>query len=190
MSDWAATESTISAALGLDMTMPGDITLGSGNSYFGANLTDYVNNGTIPSARLDDMAMRVLAGWYYLSQDNASYPTPNFNAFLPDDEVTNSHIDVQDDHDKLVREIGAASTVLLKNTNGTLPLKKPRSLMIVGNDAGPGMAGPNQFSDQGGSDGTLAIGWGSGYVVCFFGSRFSLDSFLISIFQAPRISHT
>lgn len=54
--------------------------------------------------------------------------------------------------------------------------------MIVGNDAGPGMAGPNQFADQGGSDGTLAIGWGSGYVGFFFGFCFSIGSFLISIF--------
>jgi hypothetical protein len=37
------------------MTMPGDITFSSGTSYFGANLTAYVRNGTIPEARVDDM---------------------------------------------------------------------------------------------------------------------------------------
>jgi beta-glucosidase len=37
------------------MTMPGDITFGSGDSYFGGNLTAYVNNGTIPESRVDDM---------------------------------------------------------------------------------------------------------------------------------------
>jgi len=58
MSDWAATESTISAITGLDMTMPGDVVFGSGDSYFGGNLTAYVNNGTIPEARVDDMAVR------------------------------------------------------------------------------------------------------------------------------------
>ena len=51
MSDWAAAESTISAITGLDMDMPGD-------SYFGGSLTAYVNNGTIPEARVDDMAIR------------------------------------------------------------------------------------------------------------------------------------
>jgi hypothetical protein len=56
MSDWSATKSTISAITGLDMTMPGDIV--SGDSYFGGNLTAYVNNGTIPEARVDDMAVR------------------------------------------------------------------------------------------------------------------------------------
>lgn len=164
MSDWSATHSTLSAVAGLDMTMPGDITFNSGDSYFGPNLTDYVNNGTIPLDRIDDMATRIMAGWYLLHQDNSSYPAVNFNAFLPDDEETNEHVDVQDDHYKLVREIGAASTVLLKNERGALPLKKPRSLVLIGNDAGPGRAGPNQFTDQGGSDGVLAMGWGSGCV--------------------------
>jgi hypothetical protein len=58
MSDWQATESTISAITGLDMTMPGDILFNSGDSYFGGNLTAYVNNGTIPEDRVDDMAIR------------------------------------------------------------------------------------------------------------------------------------
>ncbi|KAH9025136.1 glycoside hydrolase superfamily [Lactarius hengduanensis] len=163
MSDWSAKHSTISAITGLDMTMPGDITVFSGTSYFGANLTAYVQNGTIPEARVDDMATRILAGWYLLGQDSPSYPHTNFNAFQPLDEATNEHIDVQDDHDKVVREVGAASTVLLKNVNGALPLKKPRKLVLVGSDAGPArVAGPNEFFDQGGVDGILAMGWGSG----------------------------
>jgi beta-glucosidase-like glycosyl hydrolase len=163
MSDWAATESTISAMYGLDMTMPGDITFNSGTSYFGANLTAFVQNQTIPEARVDDMATRILASWYLLEQDSPNYPKTNFNAFKPLDEPTNEHIDVQDHHGKIVREIGAASTVLLKNVNGTLPLKKPRTLVIIGSDAGPAhISGPNGFSDQGGVDGVLAMGWGSG----------------------------
>nr|GAT51343.1 glycoside hydrolase family 3 protein [Mycena chlorophos] len=162
MSDWGATHSTISAATGLDMTMPGDITFLSGTSYFGANLTAYVQNNTIEEARLDDMAKRILAGWYFLHQDAADFPTTNFDAFFPLDDATNEHVDVQEEHFKLVREMGAASTVLLKNTNGALPLKKPRSILLAGSDAGPGSIGPNQFTDQGGSDGILAMGWGSG----------------------------
>ncbi|KAH9055806.1 beta-glucosidase [Lactarius deliciosus] len=163
MSDWSAQHSTISAINGLDMTMPGDITFFSATSYFGANLTVYVQNGTIPEARVDDMATRILAGWYLLGQDSPSYPHTNFNAFQPLDEATNEHIDVQDDHDKVVREVGAASTILLKNVNGALPLKKPRKLVLVGSDAGPArFAGPNEFFDQGGVDGILAMGWGSG----------------------------
>ena len=58
--------------------------------------------------------------------------------------------------------MGAASTVLLKNVNNALPLNKPRSILLAGSDAGPGTIGPNQFSDHGGVDGILAMGWGSG----------------------------
>ncbi|KAG1850300.1 glycoside hydrolase superfamily [Suillus tomentosus] len=160
-SDWSATMSTLSAVAGLDMTMPGDITFDSGNSYFGGNLTDYVNDGYISTARLDDMVTRIIAAWYFLHQDEA-YPATNFNAFNSNDEVNNKHVNVQADHYKLVREIDAAGTVLLKNVNGALPLNKPRNMVLIGSDARPGKFGPNEFSDQGGSDGILAMGWGSG----------------------------
>ena len=163
MSDWSAQHSTISAMTGLDMTMPGDITFDSGTSYFGQNLTDYVRKGIIPEARVDDMATRILAGWYLVGQDSPNYPATNFDAFHPLNEATNEHIDVQGDHGKLVREIDTASIVLLKNVNNALPLKKPRKLVLVGSDAAPAhIAGPNEFSDQGGVDGVLAMGWGSG----------------------------
>ena len=163
MSDWGAQHSTISAMTGLDMTMPGNIVSGSNASYFGANLTAYVQNGTIPEARVDDMATRIIASWYFLGQDSPDYPTTNFNAFYPLDQATNEHIDVQDDHGELVRKIDRSSIVLLKNVDGALPLKKPRKLVLIGSDAAPALvAGPNEFSDQGGVDGVLAVGWGSG----------------------------
>jgi beta-glucosidase-like glycosyl hydrolase len=155
--------------------MPGDITFESGTSYFGANLTAYVQNGIIPMSRVDDMATRIIASWYFVHQDDPSYPATNFDAFNPTDDSTNSRVDAQGDgeHAKLVREMGAASTVLLKNVNGALPLKrgdgkKGMSLALLGSDAGPGRVGPNQFSDQGGVDGILAMGWGSGCVLPVF----------------------
>ncbi|KAJ3711748.1 glycoside hydrolase family 3 protein [Lentinula raphanica] len=158
MSDWGATESTISAITGLDMTMAGDITLGSHTTFWGPNLTAYVENGTIPESRVDDMATRILASWYFLHQDVPAYPKTNFNAFLPGDLATNFHVDVQDDHDQLVREMGAASTVLLKNANGALPLTgRERNLFMAGSDAGPADIGPNKFADQGGQTGILAM---------------------------------
>ena len=39
--------------------------------------------------------------------------------------------------------MGAARTGLLKNVNGTLPLIKPRSLVVVGSDGGPAKKGLN-----------------------------------------------
>ena len=82
--------------------MPGDIIPGTGTSFFGANLTTFVENGTIAEARLDDMAMRIAAAWYFLHQDEA-YPSVNFNAFNPVDPATNERIDVQDDHFKCAK---------------------------------------------------------------------------------------
>lgn len=45
----------------------------------------------------------------------------------------------------LIRTIGAASTVLLKNTNGVLPLRAPKTIAIVGNGAGPSSRGLNGY---------------------------------------------
>jgi beta-glucosidase-like glycosyl hydrolase len=94
------------------------------------------------------LATRIIAAWYYLHQDSPSYPETNFDAFHSDNQLTNQHIDVQSNHYKLVREMGAASTVLLKNVNHALPLDKPRSIVLVGSDAGSGLIGPNEFADQ------------------------------------------
>ena len=56
----------------------------------------------------------------------------NFNSVDLNDPATNEHVDVQEDHFKVVREIGAAGTVLLKNVAGALPLRKPKSLAVIG----------------------------------------------------------
>ncbi|EGO02945.1 glycoside hydrolase family 3 protein [Serpula lacrymans var. lacrymans S7.3] len=160
-SDWSATMATLSAVAGLDMTMPGDIEFGSGTSYFGGNLTAFVMNDTISMSRLDDMATRVVAAWYYMHQDE-NYPPVTLNAFNAYDPI-NQEVNVQSDHYQVVREIGAAGTVLLKNVNGALPLDKPKSLIMVGSDAAPPTTGPNEYVDQGGDpSGILAMGWGSG----------------------------
>jgi hypothetical protein len=102
MSEWSAQHSTISAVTGLDMTMPGDITFDAHTSYYGANLTAYVENGTIPEAHVDDMAARILTSWYL--GDSPNYTKTNVNAFLPLDEAMDEDIDVQDDYRKLVRD--------------------------------------------------------------------------------------
>jgi beta-glucosidase len=142
------------------MTMPGDVTFGSGTSYFGQNLTDMVMNGTISMQRLDDMATRIISAWYFLHQDEG-YPNvtvSSFNFYSP----LNQEVNAQSDHYLIVREIGAAGTVLLKN-EGALPLYKPKNIVLVGSDAAPPVSGPNEYSDQGGDPtGILAMGWGSG----------------------------
>lgn len=175
MSDWAAQHSGVGSALaGLDMTMPGDLTFDSGTSYWGPNLTVAVLNGTVPEWRITDMATRIVAAWYLVGRDTHQVPI-NFNSWTlstygPEHNVANfgyglinQHVDVRDEHAALIRTIGSASTVLLKNTNGTLPLKGTEKLTgVFGEDAGDNPWGPNGCPDRGCDNGTLAVGWGSG----------------------------
>ena len=175
MSDWQAQHSGVSSALaGLDMTMPGDTLFDSGRSYWGANLTIAILNGTVPQWRLDDMAIRIIAAWYYVDRDDASVPI-NFDTWTLDTfgneyffakmgyTLINEHVDVRQEHGNLIREIGSASTVLLKNTNNTLPLTgKEKFTAVLGEDAGDNPFGPNGCPDRGCDNGTLGMAWGSG----------------------------
>ncbi|KAI8968442.1 glycoside hydrolase superfamily [Mycotypha africana] len=159
-SDWAATHSTdLSVLNGLDMTMPGDITFHSGDSYFGANLTKAVKEGRIDEDRVTDMAMRIVASWYKVRQDEG-FPETNIDSFRPEND---KHINVQGNHHIDIRQLGAASTVLLKNDDNILPLSisRKRKLAVIGSDAGPAKNVLN-CPDHGCNDGTLAQGWGSG----------------------------
>ncbi|KAG6850321.1 hypothetical protein H0H93_014896 [Arthromyces matolae] len=105
--------------------MSGDISAGSGTTYFGQTLVNAVQAGSVLQSRIDDIALRILAAC-------------------------------------VIRNIGAASTVLLKNTKNVLPLASPKSIGIIGNGAGPSSKGPNGYTDRAGDDGVLAMGWGSG----------------------------
>ncbi|KAI0835614.1 glycoside hydrolase family 3 protein [Hypoxylon sp. FL0890] len=174
MSDWQAQHSGVSSAVaGLDMTMPGDTVFNSGFSFWGTNMTLGVLNGTIPQWRVDDMAMRIMAAYFKVGRTVENQIPINFDSWTPDTygpihyaanegyQQINWHVDVQEDHGDLIREIGAKSTVLLKN-DGALPLKKPKFLAVVGEDAGPNPLGPNGCGNRGCDSGTLAMGWGSG----------------------------
>lgn len=176
MSDWSAQHSGVSAALaGLDQTMPGDIGFDDGTSYWGANLTIAVLNGTVPQWRLDDMCVRIMAAYYYVDREANQVPdAPNFSAwttdtyswqhFYAEDDYTqvNYHVNVQGEHYNDIRAMASAGTVLLKNT-GALPLTgKERLTTVFGSDSSENLWGPNGDPDRGGDNGTLAMGWGSG----------------------------
>ena len=92
-----------------------------------------------------------------LETDGYRFPESN-----EDFTQVNWHVNVQDDHAALIREIGGASTVLLKNVNKALPLNKPKSIAVIGEDAHDNPGGPNACGDRGCDIGTLAMGWGSG----------------------------
>ncbi|KAI1098251.1 glycoside hydrolase family 3 protein [Jackrogersella minutella] len=174
MSDWQAQHTgAASAVAGLDMTMPGDTLFNSGFSFWGTNLTLAVLNGTVPQYRVDDMAMRIMAAFFKVGRTVEDQIPINFDSWTRDTyanlhyaanegyQQVNWHVDAQEDHGDLIREIGAKSTVLLKN-NGALPLNKPKFLAVIGEDAGPNPLGPNGCSDRGCDMGTLAMAWGSG----------------------------
>lgn len=120
------------------------------------------------------MAVRIMAGFYFVEQNTTRGPI-NFSSWTTDtfgyehDYVgqgwtqINAHVDVRAEHGNLIRDIGARSTVLLKNVNHTLPLTgKEKLTAVFGNDAGPNIAGPNSCSDRGCDNGTLGMAWGSG----------------------------
>ena len=176
MSDWSAQHSGVSSALaGLDMTMPGDVGFDSSTSYWGANLTIAVLNGTVPQWRLDDMCIRIVAGWYYVDREGNQVPdAPNFSSWTLDtfgyqhyyakEDYTqiNNHVDVRGEHARDIRDQAAKGTVLLKNT-GVLPLSgKEKLTAVFGEDAAENQYGPNGCGDRGCDNGTLAMGWGSG----------------------------
>ncbi|KAF2087992.1 glycoside hydrolase family 3 protein [Saccharata proteae CBS 121410] len=116
-----------------------------------------INNGSLTQARLDDMAIRNVIPYYKSGQNNGE---------LPSRASFTENRNVRANHTKIIREIGADSMVLLKNTNNALPLQSPGVISVFGAHAGPVMGGPNmQFSVQGSGptyQGHLAGGSGSG----------------------------
>ncbi|KAJ6616128.1 glycoside hydrolase superfamily [Mycena sp. CBHHK59/15] len=76
VSDWGATHVADNADAGLDMEQPGDW-IPIGGSVFGTgggNLASAVNSGDV-STRIDQMAARVLAPYYWLGQDSGCPPS-------------------------------------------------------------------------------------------------------------------
>ncbi|GLB42493.1 putative glycoside hydrolase family 3 protein [Lyophyllum shimeji] len=176
VSDWGATHDSAAdnANAGLDMEQPGDYIL-IGGGVFSGGLKSAVNNGAVNASRLDQMVTRILAPWYRLGQDSG-YPPVNFDSQHPDGSGSlNLNVPVRSAaHTALVREIAAASAVLLKNnrttTTGTpsgstirgLPLDASRikTMAVVGQDAKMPNKSCNDLNEC--NDGTMSIGWGSG----------------------------
>ncbi|KAK4187432.1 putative beta-glucosidase M [Podospora australis] len=174
VSDWDGQMSgAASANAGLDVVMPNA-------GFWGANLTQAVKNRTVSEDRLSDMATRMLASWHYLRQENV-FPPPAFYT------NTQKHfpVDVQEDHATLIREIGAAGTVLVKNVNHTLPFKNPRFLCVFGYDATV-KATPWDNRDRYGGGYDVNHGWNTfnGTLITAGGSGSTTPPYVISPFQA------
>lgn len=129
MSDWFAQHSGVASAdAGMDMVMP------SGLAFWGPNLTEAVENGTVAESRLDDMATRVMASWFYTNQ-NTGFPSPGIgmpaDLFAPHDVV-----DARNPASRAgLLQAAIEGHVLVKNINNALPLRNPKLLSVYGYDA-------------------------------------------------------
>lgn len=174
MSDWEAQHSGVASAnAGLDLVMPD-------GGFWGGNLTQAVNNGSVSIDRLNDMVTRQLASFFYVGQ-GTGYPAAAVHSNLQLQEPVN----VQGDHSDLIREIGAAGTVLVKNVNDTLPLKNPRFLSVYGYDATI-KAGPWQNPTRYGGGYEVNFGWNTfnGTMITGGGSGGSTPPYVVAPFQA------
>ncbi|KAH6666913.1 glycoside hydrolase superfamily [Halenospora varia] len=155
VTDWNAQHTTAdSANAGLDMTMPGS-DYGGKNVFWGSLLQTAVSNKQVSTTRLDDMVKRILASWYLTKQDQG----------YPSTIVTNGGTggkNVQGNNGTIAKNVARDGIVLLKNTGNLLPLKKPKSIAIIGSAAVNNPKGINSCQDMGCNTGTLAMGWGSG----------------------------
>ncbi|KAM3516726.1 hypothetical protein NHJ13051_009640 [Beauveria bassiana] len=126
MLDWNGQHNLGSATAGLDMVMP----LGG---LWGNNLTQAVRNGTVSEERVSDMALRILAGWFLLGQDQG-FPVPGVGM----KNMTEPHelIDARNVSSKpSLWESAVSGHVLVKNVNSTLPLKGLKMISVYGYDA-------------------------------------------------------
>jgi beta-glucosidase-like glycosyl hydrolase len=94
------------------------------------------------------MVKRILAAWYKVGQDSG-YPTASFNSW----KIGNYN--VGGNHKDNVRKMARDGIVLLKNTNNTLPLKKPKSIAVIGSDSIVAPKGANAWYTE---DPPLQIG--------------------------------
>ncbi|KAL4969866.1 glycoside hydrolase superfamily [Aspergillus stella-maris] len=138
----------------------GGLDYGSSQYWSDATIEAGLKNGTLTEARLDDMAIRNVIGYYYVGLDDGEQPSVV-------DTSSNGH--VQKNHKDLIRQVGAESMVLLKNDASVgvgLPLTEGGSITVFGAHAGWAMSGPNQEFSVMGSDGDVY----QGHLTCPTGS--------------------
>jgi beta-glucosidase len=122
MSDWTATRSTVATGrAALDLTMPGP------NAFWGDALADAVLDGRVPEAAIDEKVRRLLrlaARVGALEGIGPAVATPPAS---------------RDAHETaaLLREASAAGTVLVRNEDGVLPLRREelRRVALLGPNA-------------------------------------------------------
>jgi beta-glucosidase len=120
VSDWGGTHSTVKAsAAGLDNEEPLD-------DFFGDKLKAAVQAGNVPASELDEHVRRILRS--------------EFASGIVDNPTQKGVVDVLGGLD-ISRRIAEQSTVLLKNSDGILPIdrNKIHTIAIIGSHADMGM---------------------------------------------------
>ncbi|OJJ54624.1 hypothetical protein ASPSYDRAFT_81595 [Aspergillus sydowii CBS 593.65] len=127
VTDWGAQHAGIAGAnAGLDVAMPSSETWNS-------NLTTAIANGSMEASRLDDMVTRVMATWYYLDQDTA-FSNPGIGMPKSPSDPHQAVIATSQEAKPVLLQSAIESHVLVKNTNGALPLKSPNLISVFGYD--------------------------------------------------------
>ncbi|KAL4938264.1 hypothetical protein BDV06DRAFT_231957 [Aspergillus oleicola] len=138
----------------------GGLDYGSSEYWSDETISAGLRNGSLTEARLDDMAIRNVIGYFYVGLDDGEQPSVA-------DATDNRH--VQKNHKDLIRQVGAESMVLLKNdasAGSGLPLTEGGSITVFGAHAGWATSGPNQEFTIMGSDGDTY----QGHLTCPTGS--------------------
>lgn len=155
VSDWGATHSTAPSAMaGMDLEMhavdsplPGTSVFGAGSRWFGADsMRAALATGAITRARVDAMVRNIVR--------------PMFAQGLFEDPVAPGPVPYLSDvstpaHRDLARRVAAEATVLLKNRDRLLPLRRTpggRTIAVIGYAANP-VGAANSTSGGGSSRG-------------------------------------
>lgn len=129
VSDWYGQHAGVASALaGLDMVMP------YGSDFWGNNLTEAVNNGSVPEVRLNDMVTRIIAAWYKFGQDSEDWAEPGHG--IPAD-LSQPHTPVigwNASYKDVLYQGALEGHVLVKN-EGALPLSSPKLISLFGYSA-------------------------------------------------------
>ena len=136
-SDWGATHSTVASAnSGLDQEMPD-------STYFGTALQNAVSSGQVSTATLNNMVSRILTEMFTFGLFDR--PVSGGTGAT----VTNAA------HQAAAASIEEEGSVLLKNSNNTLPLNttSAKSIAVLGDDAST-----DAETDGGGSAGVNSSG--------------------------------
>ncbi|KAG9230487.1 putative beta-glucosidase M [Amylocarpus encephaloides] len=155
VTDWGAQHTGIASALaGLDMVMP------NSRNYWGpnaGNLTIAVNNGSMEDSRLTDMAVRIVASWYQMGQDE---DFPELGVGMPRNILApHAIVDARNPvASPIVLRSALEGHVLVKNVNNTLPLNKPKIIGVFGYDA----PAPSRYN-VGAQSGDTPNRWQFGY---------------------------